>query len=433
MIELDEWQKEILNAKGNIILASGRQVGKSTIISMRDAEYAATNPKKSVLIISATERQAEELFIKVLTYLTDNYRHLIKSGKERPTKHVIRLKNGSIIRCLPTGVAGVGIRGFTIDRLTADEAAFIPEQVWTAVTPMLLTTGGDIVLLSTPHGKQNNYFYDRYKNADNTFKVFHVNSEEVIKNRKISKNWTELQSVKALEHLEREKRKMTKLQYAQEYLGEFVDDLRQFFSNKLIENCCIMKRREQFVPARYYLGMDIAGMGEDESTFEIMDKIDNENFVQVENIVTTKTYTTETSQKAIELMKIYKFRRIGVDDNGAGFGVFSELLRDENTRQRVQSLNNARRALDRDETKFKRLLKEDMYFNLLALMEKGKIKLLDDDELILSLKSIQYEYVTKENEATRLKIFGVYSHITEGLIRAAWLCYQDKSLNIWAR
>ena len=71
-------------------------------------------------------------------------------------------------------------------------------------------------------------------------------------------------------------------------------------------------------------------------------------------------------------------------------------------------------------------MKEDLYNNLLNLMEKGNIKLFDDPEILLSLKSIQYEYTDYKN----LKIFGNYSHITEALVRAAW-CMRDKSLNIY--
>jgi len=72
-----------------------------------------------------------------------------------------------------------------------------------------------------------------------------------------------------------------------------------------------------------------------------------------------------------------------------------------------------------------------MYFNLLALMEHDKLKLLDDDELIDSLKSVQWELVRIEGKPTKTRIFGRNTHIAEGLIRAAWLAYQDKSLNIW--
>jgi hypothetical protein len=55
----------------------------------------------------------------------------------------------------------------------------------------------------------------------------------------------------------------------------------------------------------------------------------------------------------------------------------------------------------------KRLLKEEMYFNLLNLMEKGQIKLLDDDELIASLSSVQYE----RNEQNKLIIFGMLTSL----------------------
>ena len=62
------------------------------------------------------------------------------------------------IKFLPTGESGYGIRGFTIDLLICDEAAFINEEVWQAVTPMLAVTGGDIWLLSTPHGREGYYY-----------------------------------------------------------------------------------------------------------------------------------------------------------------------------------------------------------------------------------------------------------------------------------
>jgi len=82
---LDKWQEEVLSAKGNILLVSGRQVGKSTIVAKKAADFAVDNQKRSVLIISSTERQAEELFIKVLNYLEENCRHLIQKGKHKPT------------------------------------------------------------------------------------------------------------------------------------------------------------------------------------------------------------------------------------------------------------------------------------------------------------------------------------------------------------
>lgn len=423
-IQLDKWQKDVLSTNGNIVLRSGRQVGKSTVISIKSAEYAVNNAKKSIMIISATERQAYLLFSKVLQYIHDNHKNSLKWGKDRPTKSEIKLKNGSIIRCLPTGLDGLGIRGYTVDLLIADEAAFIPQEVWAAVTPMLATTGGVQILLSTPVGR-GGYFYDCFH--DRNFTSFHISSEIVAQER------SEPQRTWMLEHQAKEKQRMTKLQYAQEYLGEFVDDLRQFFSDEIIKKVQCLKRRGSIdSSAVYFLGVDIARMGEDESTFEILDRTNRKAIEQVESIVTTRTLTTQTIQKIIELETAYKFRKIYIDDGGMGAPVLDQLLKEDKTKRKVEGLNNARRSLDRDETQHKKLMKEDLYLNLLRLMERGEIKLLDDDEIAASLKSVQYEYVTKEGQPTRMRIFGSYTHIAEGLIRAAWGA-QDKKLNIWVR
>ena len=429
MLRLDPFQLEILKTKGHKLLCSGRQTGKSTVISIDAGEYAIQHIGSSILIISATERQAEELFNKILFFLDDKYPKMIKRGRERPTKHILRLTNGSIIRCLPTGLAGIGIRGFTIDRLIADEAAFIPEAVWEAVTPMLLTTGGEITLVSTPHGK-GGYFWKCYN--DPKFKVFHVNSEDVIKNREISVSWSSEQREKAIAHLEQERKTMSKLKYAQEYLGQFVSDLRQWFPDNLIKSCMTAERKSINKDKTYFCGMDIARLGEDDTTFEILEKVNKDLLVQVENIVAKKSRINETVTQTLELDKQYNFRKIYIDDMGVGGGVFDYLLSNDQTKRKVEAINNSSRPLDREDTRHKKILKEDLYTNLLVLMEQEKIKLLKDDDIFFSLKSVQFEYVMEEGKDTRLKIWGDNTHICEGLIRSAW-CNKDKSLNIWVR
>jgi len=159
------------------------------------------------MVIASTERQAYLLFEKILSYLVDNHKNMIKKGKDRPTKHKVCLINGSVIYSLPTGMSGYGIRGFTINLLIADEAAFIPQDVWTAVTPMLAVTKGILWLLSTPFGK-GGYFYNCFK--DPSFTSFHVSSEDCPRKSQV--------------FLDQEKRRMTKsANIAQEYLGEFID------------------------------------------------------------------------------------------------------------------------------------------------------------------------------------------------------------------
>src|SRR3990167_407464 len=275
---LDDWQVKVLASQGNIVLRSGRQVGKSTVVSIKAAEFALSGNGLSILIIAAVERQAQLLFEKVLDFMMTHHRSLIKRGNDRPTKHVIKLVNGSIIRCLPTGLSGLGIRGFTVDLLIADEAAFIPEAVWTAVTPMLAATRGVLWLLSTPHGK-GGFFFSCF--SDDNFESFHISSEDC---PRISK-----------EFLERERKRMSRVQYAQEYLGEFVDELRQFFASDLIRSCMLLSREAVISErqGRTYLGVDVARMGGDETVLLSVEKL-GESVKMIDLEVSVRTLLTET-------------------------------------------------------------------------------------------------------------------------------------------
>ena len=401
-IQLDKWQQEVLDYEGNLCLRSGRQVGKSTVIAVKAAEYSIKNPLKSVLVISATERQAYLLFSKILSYLLDNYKKEIKIGKERPTKTEIRLKNGTIIRCLPTGLDGLGIRGYTVHLLIADEAAFIPQDVWPAVTPMLATTKGNIIMLLTPKGI-GNFFYDCYYNP--AFKTFHISSEDC---PRISK-----------EFLEYEKHRLTKLQYEQEYLGNFTDNLRQLFSDDLIKKHMTLERTKDRT-GEFYLGVDVARMGGDDCTFEVVKRFED-RIEQVENIATQNILIPDTINKIQHLNEEYnELKKIYIDTGGMGVAVFDFLLKDDATKRKVVAIDNATRPIDRDGRK-KLLLKEHLYMNLKRLLEQDKLWLLKDEDIFFSLKSIQIEY-TKSGDT---KIFGTYTHIAEGLIRAVW-CEQEK-------
>ena len=417
-LQLDDWQKEVLAEPGNICLCSGRRVGKTTAVSMRAGDYALDNAKKTVLIISAVERQAYILFEGILAYIYEKNKKMIKKGKDRPTKSKLQLTNGSVIWCLPTGMTGYGIRGLTIDDLYADEAHFIPEAVWAAVTPMLATTGGRINLLSTPDltkGKSG-YFYRC--SMDKDFKFWGLNTWDVAEKR------LEPQRSNMLNHIAKEKKRMSKRQFAAEYGGQFVDALSQFYSNDWIEKVCNLPYNIlQPSKGNLYLGVDVAGMGKDESSFEVL-RDTGKTALQVYHEVTTKTRLTETIQRILQLERSWGFKKIGIDDGGMGVGVFDHLIREESTKRKTVPLNNASRQLEKEEEgRKKRLLKEDMYTNLLVMGERKEIKLFDHDDIKTSLRSI-----TVDLEDDKFKIAGSYSHITEGIIRAAWL-WRTKSLN----
>jgi hypothetical protein len=426
-LRLDPWQKEVLDYKGNIVVCSGRQTGKSTVVAIKAAEFAVNNPKKLVLIISVTEDQAIELLLKCQLYIADNYKKRIKMGKDRPTKQILRLTNGSMIRTKAVGQSGVGVRGFTIDMLIADEAAFMPEDVWPAVTPMLLTTGGDIILISTPHGKKG-YFFQAYHNE--RFKTIHINTLEEIGKRPISESWNEAQKDFAEEFFESERERMSKREFGQEYLGLFIDDLAQFFPDEVIKRSMIQQRQVVSKENRdFFLGVDIARLGGDDTTFEVFER-KGELLIHRESLVWKKVLLSQITEKIMDLDKFWHFKRIYLDDGGIGVGVFDSLYITPGFKKRVIALNNSKRIYEYNpdgSPKMKRLLKEDLYNNLLHLMEKRKIMILDDSNIWQSFKSVQYEYINQKGGAV-MRIFSTehsQSHIVEGIIRAAY-CNKEK-------
>lgn len=414
---MDNWQREVLDVTGNLILMCGRQVGKSEIMAMKIANYLLNNKNKKLMICSGVERQAAGLYNKVLRYIEASFPKMLKAGKDKPLKTIFKLKNGSCLITEPIGLDGSGARQHTLDGVIFEEMQLIPEDAFGAITPMLLTTGGFMWFLGTAWATEG-YVYERLE--DPSFKVFRINSEEVAEKRPSPQR--EIMQ----EFLAKEKERLGEAMYMQEYLAIPSEKIRQIFSDNLIKKAMCLNRRNGIIAShRHVCGIDPAGLGEDEGAITILDT-ENEVIEQVEFIVTKKLMTTQTSSKIIDLCNIYDFAKIYVDDGGVGFGVFSELMNDDNTRSITEALNNSQRSLTRDDTKKTRILKEDLYVNLLRLMERRKIKLLFDPEIRESLKSAKFEY---HKDTKKMIITSNYNHPVESLIRAAWDA-ESKDLNL---
>lgn len=227
-LTLDDWQKEYIKTEGNCFVCCGRQCGKSAAVSIKFGEIAVNKPQSVILMVALTEKQAYNLFFKTLMYLQARHPSEIKQGKYKPTKHEIHLKNGSKLMCHACGETGLGLKGYTCTHVVVDEAAGMAREIFTALTPMLSVTNGSLDIISTPLGKEG-FFYDCSKRED--FKKFYISAEDCPRHKK--------------EFLEAEKASMSKLQYAQEYLAVFLDELKRVFSEEWIKNVCVLKRPER--------------------------------------------------------------------------------------------------------------------------------------------------------------------------------------------
>lgn len=415
--QMDLWQKQTLGVVGHLILMCGRQVGKSEIMAKKISDYLLNHKNHKLMIVSGVERQASGLYNKCLTLLETSHPNSLKRGKDKPLRTSLRLKNGCELITEPVGLDGAGARQHTLHGVIFEEMQLIPEEAFTAITPMLFTTGGFMWMLGTAWSTEG-YVYDRL--SDPSFTVIRVNSEEVAETR------PEPSRTILLKHLEDERGRMTEAQYAQEYLAIPSDKVRQIFPDTLIKKCLTQKRPGSISTYDHICGVDPAGLGDDEGSISVFDWDDErETIKQVEHIITQKLYTTQTTERIIDLNKIYDFNKIYVDDGGIGFGVFSELLKEDSTKFKTEALNNSSRPLDYKEEKVKKILGDEMIFNLLNMMEKGKVYLLDDAEIRESLKSYKFEY---SKDKKKVLISSNYNHPVQSIMRAVWHT-QTKHLN----
>lgn len=163
----DPWQRDLLRSVApRVVLNCCRQAGKSTTVAALALHRALFTPDGLVLLLSRAQRQASELFRKVL----DFYQAL---GRPVPAiaQSVLKLElaNGSRIVALPGKEAN--IRSYSgVNLLVIDEAARVADDLYRSVRPMLAVSGGRLILLSTPFG-QRGFFWKTWTGGEEWLRV----------------------------------------------------------------------------------------------------------------------------------------------------------------------------------------------------------------------------------------------------------------------
>jgi len=154
----DPLQSEILRSSAaRLILCCTRQFGKSTITAIKALHHAWTRPSSLVLAAAPTARQSGEWLEKSRSFLSQMG---IKSRSDGHNRLSLVLPNRSRLVGLP-GVAD-NVRGFSKASLVLiDEAAYVADELYQALNPMLAVSRGGLWLISTP-GAQSGFFYDEW-------------------------------------------------------------------------------------------------------------------------------------------------------------------------------------------------------------------------------------------------------------------------------
>jgi phage terminase large subunit-like protein len=217
-IEPDPWQEDVLRSDSKrIILNCARQSGKSTITAIMALHHALYTPNALVLIVSHTLAQAKETFKKIKRFYEQLERPILLTTN---TVDRLELANKSRIISL-SGLHPDSLRGFSSPTLLViDEAAQVSDETYEeALRPMLAASNGQIVLLSTPHGKRG-FFYQAWEDESTWLRV-KINAHEC---PRISK-----------EFLDEEKTGKPDWLFKQEYFNFFVENRSSVFRPEDIE------------------------------------------------------------------------------------------------------------------------------------------------------------------------------------------------------
>jgi hypothetical protein len=213
-MEPDGWQASLLRSPmRQLILNCSRQSGKSSVSSVLGLHTALYQPEATVLLLAPALRQAQELFRKIKT----TYTALSAAPCGVTTENALEYQfdNGSRILCLP-GSNDATIRGFSaVTLLIVDEASRVVDALYQAIRPMLATSGGRIVLLSTPWGKRGFFFQEWSDGGPNWHRV------EIPA--------TACPRIPAA-FLEEERRSMPDMVFRSEYLCQFTETLDSVFA-----------------------------------------------------------------------------------------------------------------------------------------------------------------------------------------------------------
>ena len=132
----DNLQAEVLDAtEDSVLLLCTRQWGKSTIAAAKAIHHALTTPKAFILVASASKRQSTELVRKF-----KEFAEMIGLKTKRDGEG-FTLPNRA--RIIPVPQSPAKVRCYSAPTLIIiDEAAFVDDEMFEAVTPMLATSNG---------------------------------------------------------------------------------------------------------------------------------------------------------------------------------------------------------------------------------------------------------------------------------------------------
>ena len=330
--QIDVWQ-DLHRFK---VIAAGRRCGKSNLaIKMLLAKALEAPEGSAVLYVAPTLAQARQI---AWESLIDQGGSLIKSAHVNNMDIVLATGRRIHIR---SGENKDALRGLKLYFAVIDEAAFVPEDVFTKVIrPALSDLRGEAVIISTPEGR--NHFYDWFKlgqeGSDPDWKSWHLTT---LDNPTIPP-----------EEVEAAKRTLSTLVFRQEFLASFSTSGQTLFKEEWI------KEGKEPKHGSYVIAIDLAGFEEvgkhataskkrlDESAIAVVKINDEDGSWWVKEIQHGRWDIKETAEKILKVITEYEPISVGIEKGALKNAVLpylSDLMRKYNKFCHISDLTHGNR------------------------------------------------------------------------------------------
>ncbi len=382
-------QREFMEYESKIkIGACGRRWGKSEALAYDMAYYFLTKKNYSQMIVSPTYDQSKLIFRTLEDLLYD-----ITGVKIKKTPYSVIKKGKNIITARTADNDGSGLRGNKADRIVVDEAAFIKDQVvYEVISPMLADTNGDLVLISTPFGK--NYFYDFYQRGLNRSYEIASFSYKSVDNPYINK-----------EYIEKQKANMSSLSYETEYEAKFCDNISNVFKYDIIKES--INREMKIEGGQVVIGVDFARYSD--WTVCMAVESDGYLFKVLEMNRFQKVSWEDEIRKIMDMTNYYDTKRLICDATGVG-DPLCEMIEKELIRKNM--------GTELIPFRFTNQSKNQIIDNINALLETRRLSIINDPVLIDELKNFEYSL----SDSGKVILNARYNHHDDCVCALALAC-----------
>lgn len=378
-------QFEWLSSEARVKVAScGRRWGKTEAAAIDVATTAIVFPGCVQMVVAPTYDQSRLIFNTVEQLLTESRITRI-STKVTRTPYPRLTLGRSVIMARTVDEDGRNLRGHSADRVIVDEAAYVRDSVVLEVlSPMLADSDGQLVMISTPFGK--NHFYRAFVRGQNV-----ENREEGIGNSCVSRHesftfpsWSNPHISRS--YIEEQRRELSPRQFAVEYEAQFLDDQNSVFVWDDIR-AAVERGRVDYGPAEcVVVGIDWARYSD--YTAMVAVAVMEQGCVVIGVDRFNRLGWSSQAMRACEFVRRHRASAVLTDATAIGDPVtdqFREALWSQGIDATVDGMV------------FTNTSKRDMVDHLAMRFAQGSVAIPDHEQLVSELQYFEYELTDSGN------------------------------------